>query len=198
MSKRAFLALIAGLAVVFLASAGAGVWLVGAGRDAGGEGSDLVGGPFRLTDHTGRAVTEADFAGTLKLVYFGYTFCPDICPAGLTTISGALDLLGADAARVKPIFVTVDPERDTVAALAAYSEHFHPRFSFLTGTPEQAAAAAKAWRVYVQKVEAEGASDYLVDHTALTYLMAPKGGYLAHFGHDVTPERLAEAIRAAL
>ncbi len=196
MSNRAFLALFAILILIFAGAVATGAWL--ASRSSSIDGGNLVGGTFRLTDHDGQRVTEQDFAGMLKIVYFGYTHCPDICPTGLTVISAALDQLGTGATGVKPLFITVDPERDTVEVLAAYREHFHERFSFLTGTTGQIAEAARAWRVFYQKVETEGASDYLVDHSTITYLMRPDGRYLAHFGHDVTPDQLMTAIRAAL
>ena len=166
---------------------------------SGGEaGSTLVGGPFSLVDHTGRPVTEAAYADRHMLVYFGYTYCPDVCPLGLVAISEALEELGEKAGKVKPLFITVDPERDTVEALAAYREHFHPGFSFLTGTPEQIADVARAYRVYYQKSETGAAAEYLVDHSSVTYLMAPGGGFLQHFTHGVTPEELAAALRRVL
>ncbi|MBM86669.1 MAG: SCO family protein [Rhodospirillaceae bacterium] len=177
---------------MFILFAGTGIWMVSQSKKAGE--ASLIGGPFELTDHTGRTVTEADFAGTHKLVYFGYTFCPDICPSGLTTISTALDLLGEHAKQVKPLFITVDPKRDTVSALASYYEHFHPSFSNLTGTPEQVALVAQAYRVFYRKTNSGDTTDYLMDHSTVTYLMAPDGEYITHFGHDVTPERLAAAI----
>ena len=195
MSKRTFLILFSALALILVGAIGTGVWIVTQSRLAGTEGSTLVGGPFQLTDHTGRQVTEADYADAYKIVYFGYTFCPDVCPSGLTVISEALDQLGPVADKVKPLFITIDPERDTVAVMADYHAHFHPRFSNLTGTPEQIAAVAKAYRIYYQKAVGEDASDYLMDHSALAYLMAPGGGYLAHFNHEATPEQIAEAIR---
>jgi cytochrome oxidase Cu insertion factor (SCO1/SenC/PrrC family) len=197
MSNRTFIVLIAVLGAIFIGALGTGAWIVSQSK-RGGEGSTLVGGPFTLTDHTGRTVTEADYAGLHKIVYFGYTFCPDVCPTGLTVITEALDLLGEDAKRVKPLFITVDPERDTVAVMADYHQHFHPSFSNLTGTPEQIAAVARAYRVFYQKAEEKGGDDYLVDHSAITYLMAPGGGFLAHFGPETTPDQLARAIRDML
>ena len=193
MSNRTFALLFSALALIFVLFTGAGIWMVT--QSTNESGTSLVGGPFELIDHTGRTVTEADFTDTHKLVYFGYTFCPDICPSGLTTISTALDLLGEDAIRIKPLFITIDPNRDTVGALASYHEHFHPSFSNLTGTPEQIATVARAYRVFYRKAESEDTSDYLMDHSTVTYLMGPSGEYITHFGHDVTPGQLAEAIR---
>jgi cytochrome oxidase Cu insertion factor (SCO1/SenC/PrrC family) len=198
MSNRTFIVLIAILGAIFIGAISTGVWIVTQSRQAGDEGSTLVGGPFQLTDHTGLNVTEADYADSYKIVYFGYTFCPDICPTGLSVITESLDLLGPKAASVKPLFITVDPERDTVSVMAEYQQHFHDSFSNLTGTPEQIAAVARAYRAFYQKAEDPEASDYLMDHSAVTYLMAPGGGFLAHFGPDTTPEQLAEALRNVL
>lgn len=198
MSKRTFLLVLGALAVMFAGALGAGFWVVDTWRGAGSRGSDLVGGPFSLVDHAGRAVTEADYADRHTLVYFGYTYCPDVCPLGLLTITEALEQLGEQAGQVKPLFITVDPERDTVEVMAAHHEHFHPSFSFLTGTARQIADVARAYRVYYQKSETEDAADYLVDHSTVTYLMAPGGGFLRHFGHAVTADELAAALREVL
>jgi protein SCO1/2 len=116
-----------------------------------------VGGPFALVDSEGRAVTDADFRGRFMLVYFGFTYCPDVCPTSLTYIAQALDRLGPDADKVVPVFITVDPERDTPEQLKEYVRHFHPKLVGLTGTPEQIAAAAKAYRVYFAKARVPGA-----------------------------------------
>src|SRR3546814_52698 len=161
-------------------------------------GSALIGGPFTLTDQTGQRRSEADLKGHYALVYFGYTYCPDICPTSLSTMTQGLDLLAEQAAdkaqAVLPVFITVDPERDTVEALATYAEHFHPRLLALTGTLEEVADAAKAYRIYYQKVEEPDASDYLMDHSSVIYLMAPDGSYLTHFTHASTAENIAKAL----
>ncbi|MDA0342144.1 MAG: SCO family protein [Proteobacteria bacterium] len=196
MTNRTFVILFSLLTVIFLGAVGAGVWIVSQSRQADSEGSSLVGGPFQLTDHTGRSVTEADYDDVHKIVYFGYTTCPDVCPTGLSVISEALEQLGPAAKFVKPLFITVDPERDTIAIMADYHQHFHPSFSNLTGTPEQIAAVAKAYRVFYQKADVDGSDDYLMDHSVITYLMAPGGGFLAHFGPETSPKQLADALRA--
>lgn len=161
-------------------------------------GAALIGGPFVLTDQTGRQRTEADLQGHYALVYFGYTYCPDICPTSLSTMTQGIDLLEEQApekaAAVLPVFVTVDPERDTVEAMAGYAEHFHPRLLALTGTEEQVAGAAKSYRIFYQKVEEESASDYLMDHSSIIYLMGPDGSYLSHFTHASTAEDIAKAL----
>lgn len=163
------------------------------------QGEALIGGPFTLTDQTGRRVTEADFAGRKMLIYFGYTYCPDVCPLGLAKIAAAYDRLSpAEQEEVVPIFITVDPERDTVEAVADYVGLFHPALVGLTGSPEEVAAAAAAYRVYYRKAESESATDYLVDHSSFTYLMDGDNHYLTHFGHDDTAETIADGLRARL
>src|SRR6516162_9270048 len=115
-------------------------------------GRALVGGPFTLTDHTGKRISDTEFRGKFLLVVFGFTFCPDVCPSELQLISAALDALGPRAARIVPLFVTIDPERDSPEQLATYVKSFHPRLIGLTGTPSEIAAVAKEYRVYVRKV----------------------------------------------
>lgn len=154
-----------------------------------------IGGPFELVDQSGRTVTEADYAGKFLLVYFGYTFCPDVCPTELLVISQALDELGDDAEDIQPIFITVDPERDTVDLMAQYVPSFHPRLVGLTGTVEQVNAAAKAYRVYFRKGAVDEEGEYLMDHTSITYFMSPDGEYVAHFSYGQGPEKMAEIIR---
>lgn len=169
-----------------------------ASHQPGTEPASAIGGPFTLVDQHGRTVTDADFRGKYTLVYFGYTFCPDICPTALNRNSEALARIGAKADAIVPILITVDPERDTVESLREYATFFHPRLVTLTGTAEQVAAAAKAYRVYYAKVDEQdgSAETYLMDHTAITYLMGPDGRYLRHFSHGVSVERMAEALAA--
>lgn len=157
-----------------------------------------IGGPFTLTDHTGRRVSEQDFRGRHMLVYFGYTYCPDICPLGLQTIAQALDSLSPEQqAQVVPVFMTVDPERDTVEVMRDYVTQFDPRLVGLTGSPDEVARAAKEFRVYAQKAEVKDGS-YLVDHSTFTFLMGPDGNYVTHFGHATTAEEMGRRIAAAL
>jgi protein SCO1/2 len=157
-------------------------------------GEALIGGPFTLTDQHGARVTEEDFAGRFMLIYFGYTFCPDICPTSLTVMAAAMDELpDAQADQVVPILITVDPARDTVEQLAAYAPLFHPRLVALTGSEEEVRAAARAYRVYYHVPEEDGDA-YLVDHSTFVYLMGPDGSYRSHFGIDASPEAMAEAI----
>lgn len=157
-------------------------------------GKALIGGPFALTDHTGKRVTEKDFAGRHVLVFFGYTYCPDICPAELQIMSAAIDKLGPKGDKVTPVFITVDPERDTVSQMKSYVENFHPRLVGLTGSAEDVRAAAKAYRVYYSKAGDASASDYLMDHSSVVYLMSPAGEYLAHFAYGTGVDKMAEGI----
>ncbi|WP_198374327.1 SCO family protein [Neoroseomonas rubea] len=158
----------------------------------------VLGGPFTLTDHTGRAVTERDFAGRAVLLYFGYTYCPDVCPTELGTIAAALDAMGPAGERVTPVFVTIDPERDTQAALADYVSRFHPRMVGLTGTAEQIAQAARAYRVYYAKVRPRDLGDYLMDHSSFIYFVGPDGRVRSLFRPETTPEAIAAAVAAQL
>lgn len=157
-----------------------------------------IGGPFTLTDQNGVLRHDSDFRGKLMLVYFGYTYCPDACPAALNTMTAALDKLGATADAVQPIFITVDPARDTPAQMKTYAANFTPRLVALTGTPTEIAAAAKAYRVYFQKVKGGGPDDYSMDHSAFIYLMGRDGKYLAHFGPEVSADQMAAAIKKYL
>jgi cytochrome oxidase Cu insertion factor (SCO1/SenC/PrrC family) len=159
-------------------------------------GTALVGGPFSLTDQTGRPVTDADYRGRYLLIYFGFTFCPDVCPTELQVMSTALDQLGQQADQVQPLFITVDPERDTPPQLAEYVAPFHPRMAGLTGTPEQIAAAARAYRVYYSKVPGKADDGYYtMDHSSFVYLMGRDGRFLEAFAHCTTPDKMAQAIR---
>lgn len=169
----------------------------GSGRTS--EGKALVGGPFNLTDHNGHTVTDRDFRGRYMLVYFGYTFCPDVCPAGLQVMSAALDQLGAEADRVVPLFVSLDPARDTPEKLAEYVKSFGPRLIGLTGTPDEIAKLARAYRVYYKKVdEPKAPQNYTLDHTSIIYLMAPNGEFITHFTHATKADELAARLRQAL
>ena len=161
-----------------------------------------IGGPFELVDQDGKTVTQAAFAGKLMLVYFGFTYCPDICPAELLIMGQAVDLLGDKAAEVVPIFISVDPKRDPPAKMKEYVAAFHPRMVGLTGSEAQVAAAAKAYRVFYRyapnKEGGELGDDYRVDHTGYVYLMDRGGNYLAHFVHGQGAETIAEGIKKHL
>ncbi len=168
-------------------------------RTAQGTGKALIGGPFELISHEGETVTQRRFSGKHMLVFFGFTHCPDICPAKLNAISVALDRLGPLAEEVTPIFVTVDPERDTPERMAQYVSNFSSQIVGLTGTPEQIRKAAKAYRVYYAKVEMpDSASGYLMDHSAFTYLMDEEGEYVTHFAYRDSIDQITERLRSEL
>ncbi len=152
-----------------------------------------VGGPFTLVDQNGATRRAEEFHGKLMLIYFGYTYCPDVCPTELQTMSEAIDQLGRKGDAVQPIFITVDPARDTPEQLKAYAENFHPRLLALTGSAAQIAEIARAYKVFYQPVK-QAAGDYLMDHSSIVYLMDRDGSYLAHFGGSSTSEQMAAAI----
>lgn len=155
-----------------------------------------LGGPFSLVDNKGNAFSDADLKGRYSLVFFGFTHCPDICPLTLQVITDALEQAGPAGEHVTPIFITVDPERDTVEAVNAYVGAFHPRFVGLTGSPEQVTAATKAFRVFARKAplkDAEGkeTGDYTMEHSGLIFLIDPQGNYLTHFANGTPAEEIA-------
>jgi protein SCO1/2 len=180
------------------AIAGAGVLLVAnpqGGQPVQSSGTAQIGGPFSLVGADGKPVTDRDFRGRYMLIFFGFTHCPDICPAELQVIAQALEQLGDKAKTVAPIFITLDPERDTPDAMANYVKSFGPNFVGLTGSPEAIAAVAKAYRVAYSKVEnKESAGDYSVDHSALVYLMDREGLYMAHFSYGLSADQMAEKL----
>lgn len=154
-----------------------------------------IGGPFALVAHTGEAVTDEAYTGKFRLMFFGFTYCPDICPTELQVMATALDRLDpAVAAKVQPLFVSIDPARDTPAAMAEYVAQFHPAIVGLTGTAEQVDAVAKTFRVYYAKAPGGDAESYLMDHTTYTYLMGPKGEFLTVFARGTTAEDMAAAV----
>ena len=164
----------------------------------GTAGTADIGGPFTLVDGSGRTLTEADFRGRYMLIYFGFTFCPDVCPTTLQVMTQALDKLGEEAKDVTPVFITVDPARDSPEVVGAYIAHFHERMVGLTGSEDQVAAAAKAYKVYYARAEettAGGSDEYLVDHSSIVFLIGPDGRYLAHFTHRATADEMAAGIK---
>lgn len=183
-----------------MAGTGAAIYLASAGGDdefaqcrqgvvAGGAGT--IGGPFELVTETGVAVTDADVITEPTLMYFGYTFCPDVCPLDSVRNAEAIDILDETGHNVLPVFVTVDPARDTPEVMAAFTDNVHERMLGLTGTPEQTHAAASAYRVYYQNHDDGTDPYYLVDHTAFTYLMLPDVGFVDFFNRDTTPTDMA-------
>ncbi|UTW53570.1 SCO family protein [bacterium SCSIO 12827] len=163
-------------------------------------GQAMIKSKFTLTDHRGRIVTEKNFKGQWQLVFFGFTFCPDVCPTTLSVMAQVLDLLEDDAKSLAPLFITVDPERDTPEVMAEYVEAFHPRIVGLTGTPEQIKQAAKSFRVFYGKTEkADAPGGYVMGHSGYMYLMTPEGTYDAVFSENLhPPEKISEEIRQRL
>jgi cytochrome oxidase Cu insertion factor (SCO1/SenC/PrrC family) len=160
-------------------------------------GRGTVGGPFTLTDHMGRTRSDSEFRGQLMIVYFGYTFCPDVCPADLMAITQALDALGPSAKSIQPIFITVDPERDT-KVLAEYVKAFHKSLIGLTGSPEEIRKVANAYKAFYAKVPPERDGDYAIDHTGVIYLMGRDGEYLGFMPPQTDPQKLTEVLRKYL
>lgn len=159
------------------------------GQVAGGN----LGGPFELVDETGVLVTDQDVITGPTLLYFGYTFCPDVCPLDNMRNAQAVAILEDQGIMVTPVFISIDPDRDTVEVVRDFTDNFHDRMIGLTGTAEQVRAASQAYRTYFAKQESED-DYYLVDHTTLTYFSMPGEGFVEFYRRDVTPERMAESL----
>jgi cytochrome oxidase Cu insertion factor (SCO1/SenC/PrrC family) len=157
-----------------------------------------VGGPFALVDHTGQRRTDADFRGKLLLIYFGYSYCPDVCPTDLSAIGLALDRLGPAGDAIQPLFITIDPERDTLEHLADYVPLFHPRLIGLGGDANAIRQAARAYKVYYKKVATSDGQDYAIDHGGFIYLVGADGRYVGFFPPGTSPERMAATLRTEL
>lgn len=157
-----------------------------------------IGGPFTLTDQTGKRVTSDEVIDGPTLIYFGYTFCPDVCPVDVAVMAAAVDLLDEQGFKVKPVFITVDPARDTPDVLAYYTEAMHPRMVGLTGTEEEIRAVADAYKVYYQRIDtADSAAGYLMNHSTLTYFMMPDG-IRAMFRNKFPPQEMAGEVARIL
>lgn len=161
------------------------------GGNAVAGGTAAIGGPFELVAPDGRLVTEADVIDRPALVYFGYTFCPDVCPFDVARNAIAVDLLEERGIDVRPVFISVDPERDTPEVMASYAEDMHPKMVALTGSADQVKGAAQAYKAYYARGTGEG-EFYLMDHSTFTYLMLPGEGLATYFGRDTSPEEMAE------
>ena len=159
------------------------------GQVAGGD----IGGPFTLVDPTGKTVTEADVLAKPALVYFGYTFCPDVCPFDMARNVEAVDILGEIGLEVTPVFISIDPERDTPDALADYAANMHPKLIALTGSAEQVKAVSLAYKTYYKKQSSDD-EFYLMDHSTFTYLMVPGTGFVDFFRRELTSEQMAESV----
>jgi protein SCO1 len=183
---------VVGVLLAFLvAGLGVYVWL---GSDEHRAGQ--VGGPFTLLDGDGKSVSDTAFRGRYMLVYFGYTYCPDVCPTTLTTVAQVIDKLGAVGSRVQPIFITVDPQRDTPAVMKQYVGAFSPRLVGLTGSSDAIANVAREYKVYYAINHAAGDNGaYTVDHSSILYLVGPDGRFIEPIPADATPDAMAQAIR---
>lgn len=184
-------AFMAGLAAVFT------IIVMTAGRDSAPLSVANIGGPFRLTDHNGRTVTEADLKGRPHLIFFGFTHCPDVCPTKLFEVSEVLRRLGTDTGKVGAFFVSVDPDRDTPDKLKDYLSSFDPQLTGLTGDAEAITAITKAYRVYFKKIPLD-AGGYTFDHTAIVFLMNKQGQFVGPFNLNRPPEDAAADLRRYL
>lgn len=174
---------------------------------SGGDETSLLkqygkyGGPFALVDHNNRAVTDRDFLGRYMLLFFGYTYCPDVCPTSMQAVSDTLDILGENGRNIQPIFITIDPERDTPEMLAGFATHFHPRILGLTGDKDSIADIADDYGVTYYKVSYGPSNDgaaYSFSHSAAAYLMGPDGKFITVFPYGTSPEDMAREIRKVL
>ena len=166
--------------------------------ELGGQGVQTIGGPFSLIDQNGISRSSSDFRGKIMLVYFGYTYCPDACPTTLAAITKTMDLLGSKASEVQPIFISVDPARDTVAQLKAYAANFTPHLLAMTGPPAELKKVEDEYHVYVAKVPQSGGNDYLIDHSSIVYVMGRNGRYLNEFPTGVSPKVMAATLERYL
>jgi cytochrome oxidase Cu insertion factor (SCO1/SenC/PrrC family) len=172
------------------------LWLTRGPGGPIGTGEALVGGPFTLTNQDGKRVTDQDFRGKYMLIFFGFTYCPDVCPSELQVMSAALDEMGVEGDKIQPVFITIDPVRDTPEAMKLYVSNFHPRMVGLTGSEADIAAVARAYRVYYAKAKgSENSPDYLMDHSTILYLMGPDGKFVKHFTYGTDVKVLVEGLR---
>jgi protein SCO1/2 len=183
-------AIIGVVLAALLIGTGAFLWVTGANP-----GKSMIGGPFSLVNGDGRPVTDQDFRGKYLLIYFGFTFCPDVCPTSLNTLADALDRVGAKADRIQAVFITVDPKRDDPAAVKQYAAAFGTRIIGLTGTQAQIDAVAKAYRVYYRENRTgPGPNDYSMDHSSILYLMGPDGTFITPIRAEQPPEAIAATL----
>ncbi|MGL5009888.1 MAG: SCO family protein [Paracoccaceae bacterium] len=190
---------IAGFAAMVALIAGSALFIRYGGPDdpfadcRGGVAAGEIGGPFTLVDTTGATVTDKDVITKPSLIYFGYTFCPDICPFDNARNAEAIDILEERGIEATPIFITIDPARDTPEVMAEYTANMHPAMIGLTGTDEQVKTASLAYKTLYQRRET-GDENYLMDHSVFTYLMLPETGFADFFQRDATPEQIADAV----
>jgi protein SCO1/2 len=197
MPRRSALLAVFALGLLVLGGAGLMLALTTHHVPAQSSSSAAIGGPFTLIDTSGKTVTDQTYRGKWLLIYFGYTFCPDACPTALNNVSGALAKLGSVAEKIQPLFITVDPKRDTPQVMADDLKSFDPRIVGLTGSQAEADDAAKAYRVYVAAQKSDG-DDYLVDHSTYFYVMNPQGKFVNVIAGDVSGEQMADKLRAMI
>jgi protein SCO1 len=190
LAAAAIVGLLGGTALYVTLQTGNDVFAQCRGGQVGGGD---IGGPFTLVDETGRTVSEKDVLAKPALIYFGYTFCPDICPLDAARNAEAVDILEEQGFEVTPVFITVDPERDTPEVLAEYTENLHPHMIGLGGSPEQVRAASAAFKTFYRKQEGDP-DYYLMDHSTFTYLTLPGIGFVDFFRREVTADQMAERV----
>lgn len=198
MPSRLTAVIVAAILALALFIAGAAWLLRTDGHTPIATGIAQVGGPFSLVNQDGKRVTEKDFLGHYTLIFFGYTYCPDVCPTELQVMTAALDGMGDRGKNIQPVFVTIDPERDTPETLKAYVSNFGPRLLGLTGTAEEVAVAAKAYRVYYRKSDSGDPKNYLMDHSSIIYLMGPDGLFIRPFTYTTDAKALASDLAKAV
>lgn len=191
------------ISILVIALTSGALWLkhaVSTGEPAGvsASGKAEIGGDFRLIDQHGRTVTSSQFRGRLMLVFFGFSHCPDVCPLGLLNMTRALELIPAQADRIVPIFITIDPARDTPEQLKIFAQNFHPSLVALTGAEEAIKQVEKSYKVYSEKRDEHADGNYTMNHSGFIYLMDRDGKYLAHFLHNVEPTTLVDALKPHL
>ncbi|WP_441347482.1 SCO family protein [Shimia sp. MMG029] len=198
---------VAAVAVFVAIFALAAMWFVGRGGQGGDQfaqcrqtqiagGTNTIGGPFELVHEDGQTVTDAEVLTAPSLIYFGYTYCPDVCPLDATRNAEATEILETNGELVTPVFITIDPERDTPEVLKEFTDYLHPRMVGLSGSPEQVKSASQAYRTYYRKQQPEDGDDefYLVDHSTFTYLTLPGHGFVEYFRRDVSAEDMAQRV----
>jgi len=187
-----FIVVIAAGAGVFYMNSRAGDGTATCRRSAVASGTAAIGGPFQLVNHLGQTVSDKDVISEPSLVYFGYTFCPDVCPLDVARNAAAVDVLQSKGVAVTPVFITIDPDRDTPEVLADYVSVMHPKMVGLTGTPTQIKAVSDSYKTYFKK-NGDG-DDYLMDHSSFTYLMWPGTGFVEFYRRDLSADDLAQSV----
>ncbi|MDH5489191.1 MAG: SCO family protein [Rhodospirillaceae bacterium] len=202
MSRRSFVAVVVVMAVtvVVLATVGRGFFAPSNdAQQATVVGKASIGGPFQLIDGTGKPVSDMDFRGKYMIIYFGYTFCPDVCPTSLGEIADALDMLSPDQLeKIVPIFISVDPERDTPEVVGDYVTHFHDRLIGLTGSLDAVKSVAKSYKAYFSKGDVDDVGNYPVDHTSYTYVVGPDGKFVTAYRHATPAQDMAKSLKDML